>query len=36
MAGLEALCVAGTHVPGIGLGLLLVYWFAMSMVLLNW
>ena len=27
---------AGTHVSIVGLGLLLVYWFAMSMVLLNW
>lgn len=30
------LCAAGTHVSIVGLGLLLVYWFAMSMVLLNW
>ena len=28
--------LTGTHIPGIGLGLLLVYWFTMSMVLLNW
>ena len=36
LAPLNTPCVAGTHVPGVGLGLLLVYWFAMSMVLLNW
>ncbi len=27
---------AGTHTPRLGLGLLMIYWFCMSMVLLNW
>ena len=35
MGGVDLTVFAGTHNPEIGLALLLVYWFTMSMVLLN-
>ncbi len=35
MGGVDLTIFNGTHNPEIGLALLLVYWFTMSMVLLN-
>ena len=35
MGGVDLTIFAGTHNPQIGLAMLLVYWFTMSMVLLN-